>query len=142
MTDDPETPEENANTPLVSPAQSVNPQILDAVKQSNSQVLKPDLSASSGGDPTSAVAISVAYQKVAQAAAFAVQDGTDYQRNMMAISMTAQGVIMEMMIKDKANIPIYTPVLALIQEAVTAATAEFTAVGTAATAVATEFPQS
>lgn len=124
-----------------APATSVNGQILDAVKQTNAQVLAPGFSPSQGSQGSGAVGTGIAYQKVAQAAAFAVQDATDYQRNMMSIGMTAQGVIMEMMIKNKANIPIYTPVLALIQEAVAAATAELAAVGTAATAVVTEFPK-
>ena len=117
--------------PASGNGKGVNPVILDAVSQTNESVQTYSGSSGTG----------IAYQKVAQAAAFAVQDATDYQRNMMSVGMTAQGVIMEMMISNPANIPIYTPVLALIQEAITAATAELTAVGTAASAVVSEFPQ-
>lgn len=108
----------------------VNAQIVDAVNQSTQAVL--------GAAPDSGAAM--AYQKVAQAAAFAVQDATDYQRNVENIAMTAQGVIITKMLENEANIPIYTPVLATVQEMVAAATVNLTAVGVAATGIASAFP--
>ena len=113
-----------------SPSGGDNAQILDAVKQSTASVMG---SAANQGAAT-------AYQKVAQAAAFAVQDATDYSRNIENISMTAQGVIVAKMLEDQSNIPIYTPVLATLQEMVVAASTNLATVGTTATAIASEFP--
>lgn len=108
----------------------VNAQILDAVKQSTSAVMG---SAADQGMAT-------AYQKVAQAAAFAVQDATDYSRNVENIAMTAQGVIVAKMLEDQSNIPIYTPVLATLQEMVIAASTNLATVGSTAATVASAFP--
>lgn len=113
-----------------SGAGGVNAQILDAVKQSTEAVMG---SAANQGMAT-------AYQKVAQAAAFAVQDATDYSRNIENIAMTAQGVIVTKMLENEANIPIYTPVLATLQEMVIAASTNLATVGSTAAAVASEFP--
>lgn len=118
------------DAPLPTPATGVNAQILDAVKQSTSAVMG---SAANQGAAT-------AYQKVAQAAAFAVQDATDYSRNVENIAMTAQGVIVAKMLEDEANIPIYTPVLATLQEMVIAASTNFATVGATASTVAGSFP--
>ncbi len=59
-----------------SPPSAANPQIIDAVGRSTSFVFGPNASAA----PTANAGTAIAYQKVAQAAALAVQDGTDYQR--------------------------------------------------------------
>jgi len=119
-----------SGTALTPTAGGVNSQIIDAVSQSTTAVMG---SAANQGAAT-------AYQKVAQAAAFAVQDATDYSRNVENIAMTAQGVIVAKMLENEANIPIYTPVLATLQEMVIAASTNLATVGTTATAVATEFP--
>lgn len=108
----------------------VNAQILDAVKQTTSIMME--------NAPSEGAA--VAYQKVAQAAAFAVQDATDYNRNMENIAMAAQGVIVTKMLEDQSNIPIYTPVLAILQEMVVAASTNMATVGTTAAATVTGFP--
>ena len=108
----------------------VNPQILDAVSQSSAAVMG---TAADQGAAT-------AYQKVAQATAFAVQDATDYSRNISNIAMTAQGVIVTKMLEDQSNIPIYTPVLATLQEMVTAAATNLSTVGTTAGDIATSYP--
>lgn len=120
----------NNSTPLTPTVGGVNAQIIDAVSQSNAAVL--DNAATQGAV--------TAYQKVAQAAAFAVQDATDYSRNIENVAMTAQGVIVAKMLEDEANIPIYTPVLATLQEMVIAASTNLATVGTTATAIATAFP--
>jgi len=114
----------------VPAATGVNAQILDAVKQSTAQVMG---SAANQGAAT-------AYQKVAQAVAFAVQDATDYSRNVENIAMTAQGVIVAKMLEDQSAIPIYTPVLAVLQEMVVAASTNLATVGTTASAIAGSFP--
>lgn len=118
------------STALVATSGGVNAQIVDAVNQTNKAVMG---SAANQGAAT-------AYQKVAQAAAFAIQDATDYSRNIENITMTAQGVIVAKMLEDQSNIPIYTPVLATLQEMVVAASVNLATVGTTATAIATEFP--
>lgn len=115
---------------LVATSGGVNAQIIDAVNQTNKAVMG---SAANQGAAT-------AYQKVAQAAAFAIQDATDYSRNVENIAMTAQGVIVAKMLEDQSNIPVYTPVLATLQEMVVAASVNLATVGTTATAIATEFP--
>jgi len=86
------------------------------------------------------ICAATAYQKVAQAAAFSVQDATDYSRNIENVAMTAQGVIVAKMLENEANIPIYTPVLATLQEMVIAASTNLATVGATATTIATEFP--
>lgn len=108
----------------------VNSMILDAVKQSNSAVLG---SASNNGS-------AIAYQKVAQATAFAVQDSTDFLRNIMAMSAAATGVALKKMVEDPTTAPKYTPVLDAAQKAVTAAQSNFEAVGTSAGKVVSGFP--
>lgn len=124
-----DSPQGGGSTAVASSG-GVNAQILDAVKQSTEAVMG---SAADQGMAT-------AYQKVAQAAAFAVQDATDYSRNVENIAMTAQGVIVAKMLENEANIPIYTPVLATLQEMVIAASTNLATVGTTAAAVASEFP--
>ena len=109
---------------------AVNPQILDAVTRSNQFVLGSAASEARG----------VAYQKVAQAAAFAIQDATDYLRNIMAISTATQGIALQKMVENPATAPAYQPILLSAQAAVLAAQQNFSSVGTAATAVAMEFP--
>lgn len=106
----------------------INGQIVAAVQNSQANVV--ELAQKEGQ--------SIAYQKVAQATAFAVQDATDYLRNIEAIATAAQGVALSLMLETKN--PFYLTVLTAAQEAVTAATANYTAVGTSATGIATEFP--
>lgn len=120
----------SVTTVAASSGGQVNAQILDAVKQTTSIMME--------NAPSEGAA--VAYQKVAQAAAFAVQDATDYNRNMENIAMAAQGVIVTKMLEDQSNIPIYTPVLAILQEMVVAASTNMATVGTTAAATVTGFP--
>ena len=117
-------------TELTATPGGVNAQIIDAVSQTNAAVMG---TAADQGAAT-------AYQKVVQAAAFSVQDATDYSRNIENIAMTAQGVVVTKMLENEANIPIYTPVLATLQEMVVAASTNLATVGTTATTIATEFP--
>lgn len=107
---------------------TVNPQILSAVSSTNSSVLGASKETGAG----------VAYQKASQAAAFAVQDATDYLRNVMTVALTAQGIALKLMIEKKD--PSYAPVLAAAHEAVTMAQAAFGAIGTTAGQVVSSFP--
>ena len=109
-------------------AGAVNGQVLQAVSTTNASVLNASQQTGAG----------VAYQKVSQAAAFAVQDATDYMRNVMTVALTAQGIALKLMIEKKD--PSYAPVLAAAQQAVVMAQTAFSSVGTAASQVATEFP--
>ena len=110
---------------------TVNPQILDAVKQTTTFV-----TSAAGNTGTG-----IAYQKVSQAAALAIQDAADFMRNLMTISATATGVAMTKMVEDPAvNIPLFTPVIETAQSIATFATTQFTAVGEAAAKVVTGFP--
>lgn len=108
----------------------VNAQILDAVNQTTSIVM--DSAVNQG--------TAKAYQKVAQATSFAIQDATDYSRNIENIAMTAQGIIIAKMIEDESTIPVYSLVLVTLQEMVAAASANLAAVGASATAVTSGFP--
>ncbi|MGO1119710.1 hypothetical protein ACTL6U_13430 [Rhodovibrionaceae bacterium A322] len=107
---------------------ALNQQIVQAVELTKSSVL--DVAQQEGQ--------SVAYQKVTQATAFAIQDATDYLRNVETISTAAQGVALTKLIEEKD--PFYLTVLTAAQAAVVAAQTNFTAVGTAATTVTTSYP--
>lgn len=118
------------STAVTTTSVGVNSQILDAVKQSTTAVLN--------SAPQQAAATS--YQKVLQATAFAVQDATDYLRNIENVAMTGQGVIVAKMLADESTIPIYTPVLAVLQEMVVAATTNLATVGATSTTIASSYP--
>lgn len=105
----------------------ISPYVVKAVALSKQNVV--DLAQQEGA--------SIALQKVAQAAAFAVQDSTDYLRNVQTISTAAQGVALTLMLETKN--PFYATVLAAAQEAVTVAQANFAAVGEAASTVVSDF---
>jgi coenzyme F420-reducing hydrogenase alpha subunit len=81
----------------------------------------------------------IAYQKAAQAAAFAVQDAADYLRNIMTIASTAQGVALKLFLETKD--PFYEQVIQQAQSAVSSAANNLEAVGKSATSVATDFPR-
>lgn len=138
MSDSQENTDENSGGEVLPPAMppaapaasGVNAQILDAVNQTTTMVMSSAVSQSAA----------TAYQKVAQATAFAVQDATDYSRNVENIAMTAQGVIVAKMLADQSSIPIYTPVLATLQEMVIAASTNLATVGATAATIASTFP--
>ncbi len=82
-----------------------------------------------------------AYQSVAQSAAIAIQDGTDYLRNVSTISTTSIGVAMALLVAGdpKGNA---SNIIQTAQKIAAAGVAQFTLVGTAAVEVASTFPQS
>lgn len=120
---------EPASAPDVS---ALNQQIVQAVDKTNFVLMGAAGPEANG----------VAYQKVAQAAAFSVQDSTDYLRNIMTIAATVQGVCLQLMIKTPPTAAEYTPIIEAAQKAVTKAEENFAAVGAAAGEVVGEFPSS
>lgn len=114
-----------------APTSALNQQIVQAVDKTN-QVVIGSAAAEANG---------VAYQKVAQAAAFSVQDSTDYLRNIMTIAATAQGVCLQQMLEKEVTSP-YSEIMTQAQAAVTAAQTNFASVGTSSAAVVAAFPTS
>ncbi len=114
------------NSPPLSTA--LNPQIVQAVGTTNHAVLN-------GAGPG---ANGIAYQKVAQAAAYAVQDSTDYMRNIMSMASATTGVAMQKMLAEKTTDP-YADIIAAATKAVTDAQETFTKVGTASSGVVKDF---
>lgn len=80
-----------------------------------------------------------AYQSVAQSTAIAIQDATDYLRNVSTISTTAIGVAMALIAADQ---PQGSTLLSNAQGLVQKAASDFSAVSSAAIAVATNYPKS
>ncbi len=122
---------------LNSSPSPVNQQILDAVTSSTGFVFGPNVGNGSAANAGTAIA----YQKVAQAAALAVQDATDYQRNVLSISTAAQGKALAMMLTEKTINP-YAEILLLAMIASIGAAVTAGAVHTVAAEVAKDFPTS
>lgn len=125
--DAPSSPTDAApNTPPLSTA--LNPQIVQAVGTTNHAVLNGAIPGANG----------VAYQKVAQAAAYAVQDSTDYLRNIMSMASATTGVAMQQMLAKKEVDP-YADIIKAATQAVTDAQKTFSNVGTSASSVVKDF---
>jgi hypothetical protein len=116
-------------------ADMVNPQILDAVSKSTGFVFNPSTA------PGTAAGNAIAYEKAVQAAALAVQDAADYQRNVLSISTAAQGKALAMMLATKEVSP-YGEILGLAMVASLAAvvTASLASAGISA-AIDLDFPK-
>lgn len=80
-----------------------------------------------------------AYQSVAQSGAIAIQDATDYLRNILTICTTATGVAMA---KIASGDPNGVPLLQQAQSCATQAAATFMTIGQNAATVVTGFPTS
>ncbi|MFH1804846.1 MAG: hypothetical protein ABID63_08165 [Pseudomonadota bacterium] len=115
-----------SNSAPVSTA--LNPQIVQAVGTTNHAVLNGAFPGGNG----------IAYQKVAQAAAYAVQDSTDYMRNIMSMASAATGVALQKMLAEKTTTP-YADIITAATKAVGDAQETFTKVGTAASSVVKDF---
>ncbi|RCK45472.1 MULTISPECIES: hypothetical protein [Thalassospira] len=115
-----------ASTPPLSTA--LNPQIVQAVGTTNHAVLNGAIPGANG----------VAYQKVAQAAAYAVQDSTDYLRNIMSMASATTGVAMQQMLVKKEVDP-YANIIKAATQAVTDAQKTFASVGESASSVVKDF---
>ncbi|NIY77293.1 hypothetical protein HED22_16695 [Thalassospira sp. HF15] len=123
---DPMAPDNPAGTPPLSTA--LNPQIVQAVGTTNHAVLNGAVPGANG----------VAYQKVAQAAAYAVQDSTDYLRNIMSMASATTGVAMQQMLAKKEVDP-YSKIIKAATDAVTDAQKTFSSVGESASSVVKDF---
>jgi|SRR5690606_2445523 len=91
--------EDTPNTPA-----TVNPQVLDAIKEASFGAFGRFDNASSGKLD---VGVEIARLKVAQATSLAIQDATDYQRNMMAIMTAVQSKAFTMMFTDPTQATVY-----------------------------------
>jgi len=116
-----------------APSVQVNTQIVDAVRQTRA-AMRID-----ADDSSRMVDSGINYQKVGQATAFAVQDATDYLRNVAAIAATAQGVALKLVLETKDDF--YFKVITEAQAILASAAANLEIVGKCATTVATEFPR-
>lgn len=120
---------ESGSTPGTPPlSTALNPQIVQAVGTTNHAVLNGAVPGANG----------VAYQKVSQAAAYAVQDSTDYLRNIMSMASATTGVAMQKMLVDKKAEP-YSEIIKAATQAVTDAQKTFSGVGEAASTVVKDF---
>jgi hypothetical protein len=93
----------------------VNPQIVDAVTKTNQFA---GLGARAAAPSATAAATvtaggTIAFEKAAQAAALAVQDGVDYQRNIMSLSTVAQGKALALMFADQSKLEQYAAIFVL-----------------------------
>lgn len=118
--------------------QDVNPQILDAVKQSTQFAFGKGSGVSDQTEGLSA-GKEIAFNKVAQAVSYAVQDATDYQRNMMTILTTVQGQAFALMFADQSKIPQCTLILEAATTQMTAVEATFAKVATDASTALGKF---
>ncbi|GBF82097.1 hypothetical protein [Aphanothece sacrum] len=81
-----------------------------------------------------------AYQSVAQSMALAVQDATDYLRNISTIASTAVAVATEMMIANPEELGQYIEIINKAQDTVNKAATTFQKIGTDAGQVLEDFP--
>ena len=144
MTDNSENAEPaGGRKPAPDPSSQVNPQIIDAVVKSTGFVfglenqLQPPVT--DGTRLSSGAAI--AFEKVAQATAFAVQDAADYQRNVLSLSNAAQGKALAMMFIDKQNVTTYAEIMVLAILSSLAATFVAGEAGAKAAATLQAFPR-
>ncbi|PKR56894.1 hypothetical protein [Thalassospira lohafexi] len=121
-----DSPPAAPSTPPLSTA--LNPQIVQAVGTTNHAVLNGAIPGANG----------VAYQKVAQAAAYAVQDSTDYMRNIMSMASATTGVAMQKMLAENTPDP-YSKIIEAATKAVADAQKTFSSVGEAASGVVKDF---
>ncbi len=122
------SPSSGSSTSSPPLSTALNPQIVQAVGTTNHAVRN-------GAGPG---ANGIAYQKVAQAAAYAVQDSTDYMRNIMSMASATTGVALQKMLVEKKTDP-YADIIKAATQAVTDAQQTFTNVGTAASGVVKDF---
>ncbi len=109
---------------------SVNPQILDAVQQTQQLVV----------DANPKFASRVVQSNVTHAVGLAITDATDYVRNVTALSTAITGVALRKMLEDVSNVPQATAALTAAISAVDGATKNLESVGKAAASVLSAWP--
>ncbi len=123
----------------------VNSQIIDAVRKSTAfafgleNKLQPPVD---GGGTRLSSGAAIAYEKAAQAAAIAIQDAVDYQRNVLSISNVAQGKALATMFADESKIPQCAIILALALASSLAAAITVGEIGAQVNKVIDGFPRS
>lgn len=108
----------------------VNPQVVDAINQTQMATMDPQVVLTSGAGK--------AYAAVAQAAAIAVQDATDALRNATTTAQAAAGIALAQYL-ESGN-PLYLEALDATAKFVSASIANYAAATTAAAAALKEFP--
>jgi hypothetical protein len=139
----PPPPPAPAPAPAPDSTSAVNQQILGAVQASTDFVfgLKSQLQDAKPDGSRISAGAAIAYEKAAQAAAIAVQDAADYQRNVLSISTVAQGKALAMMLADQSKIPQGTVVFVLAMVASLAAALTAGQVGGEQTKMISAFPK-
>ncbi|WP_372784952.1 hypothetical protein [Phenylobacterium sp.] len=129
-----------------APQTAVNPQIVDAVQLSTEYALGFGALNTQDADPSTAVSAgaAIAYDKAVQAAALAVQDAADYQRNVLAISTAVQGKAMALILANPAAVdpdsgPVWAFGMAVLSSLVAPVTAGLASL--AITEAVTKFPR-
>ncbi len=112
------------------PNSNVSSQQLDAVRQVQGASMVPGVVQATGAGK--------GYQSVAQSAAIAVQDGTDYLRNLRLITTTAIGVATAQMVAT--NNPDYASVITEAQAAVASGTKQLGKIGKSAAKLLKDYP--
>lgn len=109
---------------------AVNPQVIDAINQTQRAVLEPQVVLTSGAGK--------AYQSVAQSAAIAVQDATDALRNATTVANTATAAATAQFLAtgDARYLEALPSIAAMVDKAV----ADYKAIGEAAASVLKSFP--
>jgi hypothetical protein len=108
----------------------VDPTIIDAVNQSQTATMSPQVVLTGGAGK--------AYQAVAASAALAIQDAVDALRHSSTVATSASGMALAQLLAS--GDPRYLRVLVAAQEMMVSATQNFAAVSTAAAAIVKEFP--
>jgi hypothetical protein len=110
-------------------ADTVNPQITDAVNQTNNTVANPDRVKSQGSGN--------AYQVVGQSMAMAIQDATSLLRNASTVATAAIGVASAKLVGGDSTM---TGTIGEAQQEILKASDAFAHIGSNATKVLKEFP--
>jgi len=109
---------------------NVDPRVIDAIVQSQHATMDPQT--------VLAEARGKAYQAIAQSAAIAVQDAADALRGVTSLATAATGAALSQYLAT--GDPRFLEVLPQAREMVDGAIEDFSAVGTAAARLMTEFP--
>jgi len=110
---------------------NVNSQIVSTVGAMQSATLNGNVIKLSGAGK--------AYQSVSQSSAIAIQDATDNLRNINTMATTAMGVALAQMLAT-GNAAQYSAVIDQANKMIAASTVNFTAVGTGASNLVSDFP--
>lgn len=110
--------------------QEANPAVIATVKAVNGTVTEPTMSRNVGSG--------AAFQSVSQSTAIAIQDATEYVRNITAMSSTAIGMSLAKLVATKDLT--YKEVITIAQNAITTASNNMKEIGTVASDIAKNYP--